>query len=66
VIDFAMVWDWVVGDGSCGSRVSWIMGHGSRNVTHCQLWVEWLEIAQWLQITMESLSIRPSVTLVNC
>jgi len=63
VIDFAMVWDWVMGDGSCGSWVSWMtrhvthVGHGSRNVTHCQLWAEWLEIAvaQWLHITMESL-----------
>ena len=36
-----MVWDWVMGHGSCGSRVSWMMGnvgHGSQNVPHCQLW----------------------------
>jgi len=36
----AMVWDWVMGHGSCGSRVSCLMGHvahGSQNVTHYQL-----------------------------
>jgi len=38
VIDFAMVWDWVMGEGSCRSRVSWMIrhvGHRSWNVTHC-------------------------------
>jgi len=31
-----MVWDWVMGHGSCRSRVSWLMnhvGHGPQNVT---------------------------------
>jgi len=36
-------------------RVTGQLNDGSRNVTHCQLWAEWLEIAQWLQVTMESL-----------
>jgi len=27
---------------SHGSWVSSVMGHGSQNVTHCQLCVEWL------------------------
>jgi len=52
----AMVWDWVMGDGSCGSRVSSMIGqvgHGSQNVTHCQLCCEgafWLvKIIDWKQ-----------------
>jgi len=36
----AIFWDEVIGHGSCGSRVSCLMGHvshGSQNMTHCQL-----------------------------
>ena len=44
-----MVWDWVIGHGSCGSRVSWLMGHvghGSQNVTNCQLWSQVISVSE--------------------
>jgi len=52
-----------------GWRVMQVTGHlnnGSRvtKCDHCQLWAEWLEIAQWLRITMESLS-ETTIALLN-